>query len=178
VSPPPVPSAIPTFEQEARRRNVRRKAPLLLDDIDRLLLDEHQRGFPLCERPFAEVGRCLGIGEAEVIARLRRLTAAGAVSRVGAVLAPRRIGASTLAAMAVPPERLNEVAELVNTFPEVNHNYEREHRFNLWFVLTAPDRGDLEQVLDAIAAATGLAVLDLPMLEEYHIDLGFPIRWT
>jgi len=173
-----VPAAITAPEQEAPRRDVRRKAPLLLDDIDRRLLDEHQRGFPLCERPFAEVGRCLGIGEAEVIARLRRLTAAGAVSRVGAVLAPRRIGASTLAAMAVPPERLNEVAELVNTFPEVNHNYEREHRFNLWFVLTAPDRGDLEQVLDAIAAATGLAVLDLPMLEEYHIDLGFPIRWT
>ena len=178
MSPPPVPAAITAPEQEAPRRDVRRKAPLLLDDIDRRLLDEHQRGFPLCERPFAEVGRCLGIGEAEVIARLRRLTAAGAVSRVGAVLAPRRIGASTLAAMAVPPERINEVAELVNTFPEVNHNYEREHRFNLWFVLTAPDRGDLEQVLDAIAAATGLAVLDLPMLEEYHIDLGFPIRWT
>lgn len=178
MSPPPVPAAIPALEQEAPRRDLHRKAPLLLDDIDRRLLDEHQRGFPLCERPFAEVGRCLGIGETEVIARLRRLTAAGAVSRVGAVLAPRRIGASTLATMAVPPERLAEVAELVSAFPEVNHNYEREHRFNLWFVLTAPDRGRLDRVLKAIVATTGLAVLDLPMLEEYHIDLGFPIRWT
>jgi siroheme decarboxylase len=80
--------------------------------------------------------------------------------------------------MAVPPGRLAEVAELVSRFPEVNHNYEREHRFNLWFVLTARDRSRLDAVLAAIAAATGLPVLDLPMLEEYHIDLGFPIRWT
>jgi DNA-binding Lrp family transcriptional regulator len=172
-----VTAALPV-RAEIRRRGGRRQAPLLLDEVDRRLLDEHQRGFPLCERPFAEVGRRLGVGEGEVIARLKRLTAAGAVSRVGAVLAPRRIGASTLAAMAVPPERLAEVAELVNAFPEVNHNYEREHRFNLWFVLTAPDRGRLDRTLEAIAAATGLAVLDLPMLEEYHIDLGFPIRWT
>jgi len=91
--------------------------------------------------------------------------------------APRGIGASTLAAMAVPPGRLDQVAELVNGFPEVNHNDEREHRFNLWFVLTASDRACLDQVLAAISAATGLTVLDLPMLEEYHIDLGFPLRW-
>lgn len=177
MSPRPAPAAIPAPEQQPSGWEEHRRVPLLLDDIDRRLLDEHQRGFPLCERPFAEVGRRLGIGETEVIARLRRLTAAGAVSRVGAVLAPRGIGASTLAAMAVPPERLDQVAELVNGFPEVNHNYEREHRFNLWFVLTASDRACLDQVLAAISAATGLTVLDLPMLEEYHIDLGFPLRW-
>lgn len=174
---PPVTAAVPVREAPGRDRE-RRGPPLLLDEIDRRLLDEHQRGFPLCERPFAEVGRRLGVGEGDVIARLKRLTAAGAVSRVGAVLAPRRIGASTLAAMAVPPGRLAQVAELVTAFPEVNHNYEREHRFNLWFVLTAADRARLDAVLAAIAAATGLPVLDLPMLEEYHIDLGFPIRWT
>ncbi|MGB8145751.1 MAG: Lrp/AsnC family transcriptional regulator, partial [Chromatiaceae bacterium] len=82
------------------------------------------------------------------------------------------------AAMAVPPERLAEVATLVNGFPEVNHNYEREHDFNLWFVLTAPDQTRLEQVLDEIGRRAGLPVLDLPMLAEYHIDLGFPLQWT
>ena len=80
--------------------------------------------------------------------------------------------------MAVPPERLTEVAALVSAYPEVNHNYEREHAFNLWFVLTAPDQASLEQVRDEIGRRAGLPVLDLPMLAEYHIDLGFPLQWT
>lgn len=155
-----------------------RRAPLSLDDIDRHLLNDFQSGFPLVPRPFAEVAMRLGIGEAEVIARIQRLEAAGAVSRVGPVLRPQRIGASTLAAMSVPPERLREIADLVNDFPEVNHNYEREHEFNLWFVLTAGDEERLPEVMDEIASRTGIPVLDLPMLEEYHIDLGFPLQWT
>ena len=154
--------------------------PLLdrLDALDRRLLDEFQSGIPLAPRPFALMAEQLGVAEAEVIARLQRLTEAGAVSRVGPVFRPRQVGASTLAAMAVPPERLAEVATLVNGFPEVNHNYEREHDFNLWFVLTAPDRTRLERVLDEIGRRAGLPVLDLPMLAEYHIDLGFPLQWT
>ena len=154
--------------------------PLLerLDALDRRLLDDFQSGIPLAPRPFALMAEQLGVTEAEVIARLQRLTEAGAVSRVGPVFRPRQVGASTLAAMAVPPERLAEVATLVNGFPEVNHNYEREHDFNLWFVLTAPDQTRLERVLDEIGRRTGLPVLDLPMLAEYHIDLGFPLQWT
>lgn len=154
--------------------------PLLnrLDALDRRLLDDFQSGIPLAPRPFALMAEQLGVTETEVIARLQRLTEAGAVSRVGPVFRPRQVGASTLAAMAVPPERLAEVATLVNGFPEVNHNYEREHDFNLWFVLTAPDQTRLEQVLDEIGRRAGLPVLDLPMLAEYHIDLGFPLQWT
>ena len=154
--------------------------PLLerLDALDRRLLDDFQSGIPLAPRPFALMAEQLGVTETEVIARLQRLTEAGAVSRVGPVFRPRQVGASTLAAMAVPPERLAEVATLVNGFPEVNHNYEREHDFNLWFVLTAPDRTRLERVLDEIGRRAGLPVLDLPMLAEYHIDLGFPLQWT
>lgn len=154
--------------------------PLLdrLDALDRRLLDDFQSGIPLVPRPFALMAEQLGVTEAEVIARLQRLTEAGAVSRVGPVFRPRQVGASTLAAMAVPPERLAEVATLVNGFPEVNHNYEREHDFNLWFVLTAPDQTRLECVLEEIGRRAGLPVLDLPMLAEYHIDLGFPLQWT
>ncbi len=154
--------------------------PLLerLDALDRRLLDDFQSGIPLAPRPFALMAEQLGVAEAEVIARMQRLTEAGAVSRVGPVFRPRQVGASTLAAMAVPPERLAEVATLVNGFPEVNHNYEREHDFNLWFVLTAPDQTRLERVLDEIGRRAGLPVLDLPMLAEYHIDLGFPLQWT
>jgi DNA-binding Lrp family transcriptional regulator len=151
---------------------------LSLDKIDRRLLDDFQQGFPLSARPYAEVGERLGIGEAEVLARLTRLTMAGAVSRVGPVLRPKRIGVSTLAAMAVPPGRLEAVADLVSGYPEVNHNYERSHRVNLWFVLTARDKARLDEVLSEIALFTGIEVLDLPMLEEYHIDLGFPLTWS
>jgi len=148
------------------------------DEVDRRLLNDFQSGFPLVPRPFAEVAARLGVDEAEVIARLERLSGFGAVSRVGPVIEPRRIGASTLAAMAVPPERLEKVAGLVNGFPEVNHNYEREHRFNLWFVLTAADEDRLAAIMDEIQERTGIEVLDLPMLNEYHIDLGFPLQWT
>jgi siroheme decarboxylase len=151
---------------------------LALDAVDRRLLNDFQQGFPLSARPYADVGARLGIAEAEVLARLSRLSAAGAVSRVGPVLSPKRVGVSTLAAMAVPPGRLEAVAELVNAYPEVNHNYERSHRVNLWFVLTARDKARLDEVLAEIALYTGIEVLDLPMLEEYHIDLGFPLTWS
>ena len=149
-----------------------------LDELDRRLLNDFQCEFPLVPRPFAAVAEQLGVDEAEVIARLERLHQAGAVSRVGPVLRPRQVGASTLAAMAVPPERLEQVADLVNDFEEVNHNYSREHRFNLWFVLTAADETRLAEIMEEIEVRTGLEVLDLPMLEEYHIDLGFPLQWT
>ncbi len=152
--------------------------PVPLDEVDRRLLNDFQARFPLSTRPFSELADLLGVNESEVIARLKRLLDAGVVSRVGPVLHPRRVGASTLAAMAVPPEHLAEVADLVSGYAEVNHNYEREHRFNLWFVLTAGDEHRLAEVMEEIASRTGIEVLDLPMLEEYHIDLGFALQWT
>ncbi|MGA7980433.1 MAG: Lrp/AsnC family transcriptional regulator [Chromatiaceae bacterium] len=152
--------------------------PLLLDAIDRRLLNDFQQGFPLIPRPYKAVAAQLSIDEPEVIARLTRLQDAGAVSRVGPVFRPRRMGASTLAAMAVPSQRLEDVAELINGYAEVNHNYEREHRYNLWFVLTAAEEVRLREVMDEIEERTGIEILDLPMLEEYHIDLGFPLQWS
>jgi DNA-binding Lrp family transcriptional regulator len=149
-----------------------------LDHLDRRLLNDFQAGIPLTSRPFAHMADQLGLSEREVIARLQRLTETGAISRVGPVFRPKQVGASTLAAMAVPPPRLAEVASLVGAYPEVNHNYEREHHFNLWFVLTAPDQASLERARDEIGRRTDLPVLDLPMLAEYHIDLGFPLQWT
>ncbi|MCL2525016.1 MAG: Lrp/AsnC family transcriptional regulator [Betaproteobacteria bacterium] len=139
------------------------------------LLNEFQRDFPLCSAPFAELAARLGVGEKTVLGTLEKLRREGKVSRVGAVFAPKRIGASTLAAMAVPPERLAAAAAAVNRFPEVNHNYEREHRYNLWFVVTASNEERLRATLEAIGAAAGYPLLTLPMLEEYHIDLGFPL---
>lgn len=149
-----------------------------LSETEKRLLDEYQRGLPLEPRPFARVAEVLGLTEEQVIDCLLRLQQAGVVSRVGPVFRPNRIGVSTLAALAVPPESLEAVADVVSAFAEVNHNYEREHHYNLWFVATAPDAERLAQVLSAIAAATGLEPLDLPMLEDYFIDLGFRLQWT
>ena len=150
----------------------------MLSDLDRRLLDRFQHDFPLEPRPFAAIARQLGVDEARVLERLAYLKRFGALSRVGAVLRPNRVGASTLAAFAVPPERLEAVAAQVSARPEVNHNYEREHAYNLWFVVTAADRAGVDRVLAELAAQTGLEPLDLPMLEDYFIDLGFSLRWN
>jgi DNA-binding Lrp family transcriptional regulator len=145
------------------------------DTLDFHLLNDFQRDFPLCPAPFAELASRLGVAEKLVLGRLDNLRREGKISRVGAVFAPKRIGASTLDAMAVPPEKLEAVAAAVNSFPEVNHNYEREHRYNLWFVVTAASEGRLQATLGAIAQAAGYPLMPLPLLEEFHIDLGFSL---
>ncbi len=141
------------------------------------LLNNFQHDFPLTPRPYAELGKQLGISEDKVITLLKELQAVGAISRVGPVFMPNRVGVSTLAAMAVPAQELETVAAIINEYPEVNHNYEREHEFNLWFVLTAPDTPHLQQVIDSISFETGYQIMSLPMLEDYFIDLGFNIQW-
>lgn len=145
---------------------------------ERRLLNDFQHDFPLTSRPFAVLGEQLGISEDEVISLLKLMQTQGAISRVGPVYKPNRVGVSTLAAIAVPPDQLEEIAAIVSEYPEVNHNYQREHHFNLWFVLTAPEASHLQNVLDAIAIETGYPVMDLPMVKDYFIDLGFNIQWN
>ena len=151
---------------------------LLDDPINRTLLDRFQHDFPLTAAPYAAIAGALDLDERDVIARLDALQQAGAISRIGAVVAPHRVGWSTLAAMAVPGECLEAVAALVSALPEVNHNYEREHAFNLWFVVTGKDQDHVARVLGDIGEKTGLDVLDLQLEQAFHIDLGFPIRWS
>lgn len=146
--------------------------------LEKELLDGFQREFPLTPRPYRAIAERLGCDEDTVLDLLARMKEAGLITRVGPVFAPHRAGASTLAAMAVPPERLHEVAALVSEYDEVNHNYEREHGFNLWFVLAAPSAERVAEVLDEIASRTGIPAMDLPLEEAFHIDLGFPLQWT
>lgn len=146
-----------------------------MGELEFRLLNDFQRDFPLVTEPYAAIARRVGASRDAVLETLARLKALGAISRVGAVFRPNAIGASTLAAMAVPPGRLATVARYVSGFREVNHNYEREHRLNLWFVAAAPDAGRLRQVLRAIGETTGIEVLSLPLVEEFHIDLGFDL---
>lgn len=139
------------------------------------LVDHWQRNFPLVGRPFDVAGRTVGLDERTTIAAFERLRDGGVLSRIGAVVRPHAVGASTLAAMQLPPERLGEIAALVSGEPCVNHNYERMHAFNLWFVVAGPDAKAVADTIARIEAKTGFAVLDLPLVEAYHIDLGFPL---
>ena len=151
---------------------------LSLSRLEQSLLNDFQQGMPLSPTPYADMATQLGVSEAEVLASLEHLQQGGAISRVGPVFRTHSIGASTLAAMAIPEERLEDVAAMVSSFEEVNHNYEREHELNLWFVATAPDQQHLDTVLAEIERQTGIPVIALPMIEDYHIDLGFDLRWT
>ncbi len=150
-------------------------APLELNDLERRLLNEYQKGLPLSPAPYAEIAQRLGTSEALVLQILARLQDQGVISRVGPVFRPQQIGVSTLAALSVPPRELERVAAIVNRQPEVNHNYEREHRYNLWFVVTAPDPAQLQAALERIERESGYPLLNLPLEKQFHIDLGFPL---
>ena len=143
-----------------------------MDEVDRRLINELQGGFPIAERPFHEVGIRLGLAEAEVIERITQLREAGILSRFGPMFDAERLGGGvSLCAMAVPAERLEEVTAIVNAFPEVAHNYLREHTLNMWFVLATGTPEEIPATIARIEAATGLAVRDLPKLEEYFLEL-------
>ncbi|MGB4909003.1 MAG: AsnC family transcriptional regulator [Tabrizicola sp.] len=147
-----------------------------IDPTDLALLDRFQRDFPLEPRPFARIAVRLGLAEAEVIDRLSRMQAAGRIARVGGTVRPNTAGASTLAALAVPEDRIDEVAAIVGAEAGVNHSYLREADWNLWFVATAPEAAALAAMLTRIEAASGLPLLDLRLVRPFNIDLGFPLR--
>lgn len=146
-----------------------------LNDLEKRLLDTFQKGLPLSATPYRDMADRLGTSEALVIKVLQRLLETGVVSRIGPVFKPKRIGASTLAAMSVPPQKLDQVASLINSYPEVNHNYEREDEYNLWFVVTLASNVRLEEVLNELEQLTGYPILNLPLIKQHHIDLGFPL---
>jgi DNA-binding Lrp family transcriptional regulator len=148
-----------------------------LDTTDRQLINLFQRDLPVCDRPYQAMSRQLGIAETEVIERLQSLQDSEVLSRVGPVFEHSRAGASLLAAVAAPDEQIDLVAARINQAPGVNHNYAREHTYNLWFVMTAADEDILEERLDDLEHQLRLPMLRLPMVEAYHIDLGFDIDW-
>ena len=148
-----------------------------LSELDKKLLNNYQKGFPVTSAPYAAIAAQLGTDEVTVLHRLEILRKKGYISRIGPVFKPNGIGISLLAALAVPVDRLAEVADLISAYEEVNHNYEREHPYNLWFVLTAQDTDRLDFITSEIEQRTGLSLLQLPLLEDYHIDLGFELQW-
>ena len=146
-----------------------------LELVDQRLIEGWQRNFPILSRPFSVIGESVGLAEDAVIHRYAALRETGIISRIGAVVAPNTLGASTLAAMAVPSEQLDVVAHLVSAEPSVSHNYCRENPMNLWFVVTGPDAQAVEATITGIEKRTGLPVNDLRLVEAYHLDLGFAL---
>ena len=146
-----------------------------IDDTDARLVDEYQSGFPVRERPFEAIAADLETTEADVVERVQRLRDAGVFRRFGAVLNPPVIGSSTLAAVRAPEDRFDEIAAVINSHRQVNHNYRRAHEYNQWFVVTAGSREKRDEILADIEERTGCVVLNLPMLTDYYIDLEFPV---
>jgi DNA-binding Lrp family transcriptional regulator len=145
--------------------------------LEQRLLNDFQRNMPLSATPFGDMAEQLGVSEDEILQTFERLQRDGVISRIGPVFRPNRVGVSTLAAMAIPNDELECVARIISAFPEVNHNYEREHEFNLWFVVTASSEEHLDIVLHEIEQHAEYPLMSLPMLEDYFIDLGFDLNW-
>jgi len=143
-----------------------------MDELERAIVNRLQGGFPLSGRPFAVAARELGTDEATLIAKLKAMLEAGTLTRFGPMYDAERLGgAFTLCAMSVCAADFERVAALVNAHPEVAHNYQRAHRYNLWFVIAAASRAQIAPLIAAIEAQTGYPVLDLPREQEYFIEL-------
>lgn len=144
----------------------------VLDDVDRRIINGLQEGFPLCDRPYAVAAQHLGLTEAELITRLKRLLEVGVLTRFGPLYnADRMGGANVLAAMAVPEADYGNVAALVNAQPEIAHNYRREHRLNMWFVGAAKTPEKVEATFRHIEDITGYPVYRFPKEQEYFVEL-------
>lgn len=145
-----------------------------LDDTDRALINAYQGGFPLTDEPYAVIGAELGISPEQALARINRLLDEGILSRFGPLYHAEKMGGGlTLAAIAVPEEDFDRVAEQVNSFPEVAHNYARDHELNMWFVLATETPEGIEDTIAAIEDVTGLKVHNMPKRQEFFVGLKF-----
>lgn len=147
---------------------------MILNSIDRNIINHLQGGFPLSESPWDELAQQLDISVDEMICRIERMTSAGVLSRFGPIYNAEKMGGGlSLAATKVDPERFEEVTEIVNAHDEVAHNYARDHELNMWFVIATESPEQVLQVIDSIETRTGLKVFNMPKQEEYFLELKF-----
>lgn len=143
-----------------------------MENIDKAIINRLQQGFPICASPYRRVAEELGLTEADLLNRLQAMLAEGVLSRFGPMYHAELMGgALTLAALKVPDERFDEVAEIVNAFPEVAHNYARNHVLNMWFVLATERPEQVKRVIGEIERQTGLTVYNMPKISEYYVGL-------
>lgn len=143
-----------------------------LSKADRAIINALQGAFPINERPFAEVADWLGMDEKEVMARIRTMLASGVLTRFGPMYNPDRMGESVaLCALEAPQERFDEIAGVVNSFEQVAHNYQRDHKLNMWFVASGDTMESIQAVLRKIETQTGCKVYCFPKEREFCVDL-------
>lgn len=147
-----------------------------MDSLDRKIINHIQTGFPLCEYPYLVVAQQLGIDEATLLSRLQSLLDTGVLSRFGPLFNIERSGgAFSLCAMQVPAARYAEISEQVNALAEVAHNYEREHRFNMWFVLATETPSGIDRAIAKIESDSGLQVFNFPKQREFFVGLRLEV---
>ena len=145
-----------------------------MDQLDKNIINTLQYDFPVCERPFAQLAESLNSTEDELINRVQAMLDNGLLTRFGPMYnAVNMGGALSLCAMKIPEDQFDQVTEQVNAFPEVAHNYQRDHEMNMWFVLATETQQDLESTLDAIADSTGIPVYNMPKEKEFFVGLHF-----
>lgn len=143
-----------------------------MDPVDRAIINNLQEGLAICERPYLAAAQQLGLGEEELIARLSRMLSENMLTRVGPMYQIERMGgAFTLAALHVSPEDYEQVAQQVNSFSQVAHNYAREHELNMWFVIATETPAEIASVINAIERQTGCQVFNFPKSREYFVEL-------
>jgi len=147
-----------------------------MDETDRRLVNRLQEGLPVSRRPFDEIADTLGLSVDALLERIQRLLDDKVLTRFGPMFNAENLGgALSLCAMQVPRDRYDEVAQQVNAFPEVAHNYERDHLLNMWFVLATERAEQAAAVIAAIEQATACKVYDLPKQEEFYIGLKLAV---
>ncbi len=144
----------------------------ILDDIDRRIINALQGDFPLSDEPYRDVAETLGLAEADLLARLKRMLDERTLTRFGPMFQIERMGGRfVLAALRVPEGDFERIANLVNALPEVAHNYRREHDYNMWFVLATERPEGIATAIRRIEAVTGLAVAAFPKEREYFVEM-------
>ena len=148
-----------------------------MDATDRKILNRIQSDFPICTRPYAAIAQELGLSENEILSRLTTLKEKGIIRRIGGNFVPEKLGfVSTLCAAKVPVDKINRFTTVVNRFPGVTHNYQRDNRYNIWFTFIAPSRREIQQNINQIAAETGVSdILNLPATRVYKIKAQFDL---
>lgn len=148
----------------------------MIDKQDRDIINVLQAGFPLTETPYADVAAQLDIDEEELLKRLARLLEDKTLTRFGPMYDVQKLGgAFSLVAIQVPEKQFDKVADVVNSYPEVAHNYQRDHDFNMWYVLATETPQQIEQINHDIEQRIGLKVFNMPRLEEYFVGLQLQI---
>jgi len=148
-----------------------------VDDMDRRIIKELQENFPLEMNPYEVIADNLGMSVDQLWQRILALAESGVIRRMGFSIDSRKIGySSTLAAVRVSQDRIDEASELISEYPQITHSYLREDDFNIWFTVIADDRDRVLVILEEIRDKLNLTeddVMDLPVEKLFKLDARF-----